>query len=470
MKFIAISLCFASSAALAAPPSVSGRDRIYTGDQTSNTVSVYDPTTEKLVGELTLGASRADVLSPLYRGQANVHGLGFSPDHRTLVVVSIATNSVAFVDTATNAVKGIVYVGRAPHEAFFTPDGKEVWVSVRGESYVSVLDPATFKESRRIQVADGPGMVRFRADGKVGFVVSSFTSEVDVVDTKSYAVIARVPVASPFSPNLDVCSDDQLWMTHKDVGKVTVIDGHTFKVTALLETGPTTNHVACVDNAKGHFAFVTVGGENKVKVYTRDVVPQPVSSIPTGAMPHGLWPSDDGSRVYVGLENGDGIAVLDALALKERTRIPGGQAPQALVYVSNAVPEGPGTSNLVPLAEAALPVNVALAAPKGGTGGGFLVVRALGVVDGLDVSLRGLGAETVYRVLVADEAAPPYRGGRHLLDIKTNAKGGAVGQAVGPIRELVAPPLVRVPRKRYVVVVPAASPSSVAILVGHVGK
>src|SRR3546814_2221712 len=59
--------------------------------------------------------------------------MGFSPDHKTLAVVSIGSNSVSFIDTATNAVKHITYVGRSPHEAFFTPDGNEVWVTVRGE-------------------------------------------------------------------------------------------------------------------------------------------------------------------------------------------------------------------------------------------------------------------------------------------------------------------------------------------------
>jgi YVTN family beta-propeller protein len=68
-------------------------------------------------------------LSPLYYGQLLVHGMGFSPDHHTIVVVSIGSNSVAFIDTATNAIKHITYVGRSPHEAFFTPDGKLLGLS-----------------------------------------------------------------------------------------------------------------------------------------------------------------------------------------------------------------------------------------------------------------------------------------------------------------------------------------------------
>src|SRR5258708_29565478 len=119
---------------------VSGRDRFYTSDQFSNTVSVINPASNTLLGVIRLGDPTPGNLSPLYRGQLLVHGMGFSPDHRTLLVVSIASNSVAFIDTATNAVKHITYVGRSPHEAFFTQNGKEVWVTVRGENYVSVID------------------------------------------------------------------------------------------------------------------------------------------------------------------------------------------------------------------------------------------------------------------------------------------------------------------------------------------
>src|SRR5262249_6261837 len=101
----------------------------------------------------------------------------------TLAVISIGSNSVTFIDTATNAIKHVAYVGRSPHEAFFTPDGKEVWVSVRGEDYIAVLDGRAFKEKTRITVPNGPGMTIFSPDGKYGYVCSSFTPETVVVAT-----------------------------------------------------------------------------------------------------------------------------------------------------------------------------------------------------------------------------------------------------------------------------------------------
>src|ERR1700752_911722 len=143
---------------------VSEHDRFYTSDQFSNTVSVINPASNKLLGVIRLGDPTPGNLSPLYRGQLLVHGMGFSPDHRTLLVVSIGSNSVSFIDTASNAPKHVTYVGRSPHEAFFTPDGKEVWVSVRGENYLSVLDGKTYREKTRITVPNGPGMTIFAPD------------------------------------------------------------------------------------------------------------------------------------------------------------------------------------------------------------------------------------------------------------------------------------------------------------------
>ena len=156
---------------------VSHRDRVYAAEQFSNTVSVTDPADNKLLGVIRLGDPVPTNFSPLYRGQLLVHGLGFSPDHRTLAVVSIGSNSVTFVDTATNAVKHVTYVGRSPHEAFFTRDGKEVWVTVRGENYVAVLDSNTYAEKTRVTVPNGPGMQIFSPDGAYGYVCSSFTPE-----------------------------------------------------------------------------------------------------------------------------------------------------------------------------------------------------------------------------------------------------------------------------------------------------
>jgi len=192
---------------------VSARDRVYTADQFSNTVSVVDPSQNKLLGVVKLGDPQPGNLSPLYRGQLLVHGLGFSPDGSTLAVVSIGSNSV----------KHVTYVGRSPHEAFFTPDGKEIWVAIRGEDYIAVLDAKTFAEKTRIKLANGPGMTIFSPDGKYGYVCSSFNPETAVISVAGHKVVARVKQESAFCPNIAATpAGDQVWLTLKDIGKVMV--------------------------------------------------------------------------------------------------------------------------------------------------------------------------------------------------------------------------------------------------------
>jgi YVTN family beta-propeller protein len=289
---------------------VSSRDRVYAADQTSNTVSVIDPSTNKLLGVIRLGDPVPGALSALYKGELLVHGLGYSPDSKTLAVVSVASNSVTLIDTATNQIRGKVYLGRSPHEAFFTVDGREVWVTVRGENYVSVIDPVAMKEVRRIQLANGPSMTMFGPDGKYGFVCSSFTPELTVVDVASHEVVKTLPQLSSFCPNIAVSPEnDEVWITLKDVGKVQVFSAKPpFAEKAVLETGPITNHVNFVNNANGKFAYVTIGGANQVKVFRRDAQPALIATIAVGSLPHGLWPSADGSRVYVALENDEQAA------------------------------------------------------------------------------------------------------------------------------------------------------------------
>jgi YVTN family beta-propeller protein len=438
---------------------VSSHDRVYAAEQFSNTVSVIDPAANKLLGVIRLGDPQPANLSPLYRGQLLVHGLGFSPDHRTLVVVSIGSNSVTFIDTATNAVKHRTFVGRSPHEAFFTPDGKEVWVTVRGEDYVAVLDGETYLEKARITLRNGPGMTIFSPDGKYGYVCSSFTPETDVVSVANHKITAIVTQESPFCPNIAATPEgDQVWLTLKDVGKVMVFSANPpFDVLKTLDTGPITNHVNIVRNAHGRFAYVTVGGRNVVLAFRTDTFER-VAEIPVGDLPHGLWPSGDGTRLYVGNENGDSVMAIDTLENKVVATIPIGQAAQALVYVPNAVPTGEGTANLEPLGVAGQAAHVVLG-PPGGKPATRVALFDQGLTQVLQAAVTGLQPNKRYVLALSSDAA----GAKPLEPLAVftaNPAGAAVVNAVGPIRQLVQgeEPLPR----RYLVIAagPAKSPGA----------
>ncbi|HYR32905.1 MAG TPA: YncE family protein, partial [Burkholderiales bacterium] len=423
-------------------------------EQFSNTVSVTDPSTNRLLGVIRLGDPQPGNLSPLYRGQVLVHGMGFSPDHKTLAVVSIGSNSVTFIDTATNAVKHTTYVGRSPHEAFFTPDGREVWVTVRGENYVAVLDGKTYREKTRIVTPAGPGMQIFSPDGKYGYVCSSFNPETVVISVADHRIVGRVKQESPFCPNIAATPDGaQVWFTLKDTGRVQVFQARPpFAPLKTLATGPITNHVNFARNAKGTFAYVTVGALNQVKVFRTDDFTQ-VATIPVGKLPHGVWPSGDGTRVYVGLENADALAAIDTLANEVIATIPIGQAAQAIVYVPNAVPEGDGMSGLQPLGIAGQAAHLSLApvadaadpAPTSAT------LFDQGLTQVLQAAVSGLAPKQAYVLALASR--PDGSGALEPLSaFTTNPAGAAIVNAVGPIRQIVqsdAPA-----ERRYLVIAP----------------
>lgn len=433
---------------------VSIHDRVYTGDQFSNTVSVVDPETNKTLGVIPLGAPSPANVSPLYKGQLLVHGMGFSPDHSTIGVVSIGSNSVTFIDTATNTVKHTSYVGRAPHEAFWTPDGSEVWVTVRGENYVDVLDGQTYLEKTRIITPPGPGMTIFSPDGKYGYVCSSFNPVTDVVDVATHKIIATVKQASPFCPDLAATPDgSQVWFTLKDTGKTEVFNAKPpFNVLKTIDTGPITNHVNIVDNANGQFAYVTIGGLNEVKVFRTDDFSQ-VATIPVGKLPHGIWPSGDGTRIYIGLENDDGVSAIDTLTNKVIATTAIGQAPQALTYVPDAVPSGDGTQNLVPLGLAGQATHISMAASATDTGSAPTSVTLFnqGLVQVLEAAVTGLAPKQPYVLALA--SAPDGTGTlQPLTGFMTNPAGAAIVNAIGPIRQIVQSNVPAV--KQYLVILP----------------
>ncbi|WP_120010352.1 YncE family protein [Teichococcus vastitatis] len=427
----------APDAATAREVPLSSRDRVYAAEQFSNTVSVTDPTSNTLLGVIRLGDPQPMNFSPLYRGQVLVHGMGFLPDHKTMAVVSIGSNSVTFIDTATNAVKHTTYVGRSPHEAFFTPDGREVWVTVRGENYVSVLDGRSFAEKRRITVPAGPGMTIFSPDGQYGYVCSSFNPETVVISTVDHEIVGRVKQDSPFCPNIAATPDGkQVWMTLKDIGRTMVFNARPpFNVIRGLETGPITNHVNFAATPKGNFAYITVGGLNLVRVLRTDDSSE-AATTPVGKLPHRLWPSGDGSRVYVGLENGDALVAIDTASNTVAAEIPVGQAPQALIYVPNAVPEGDGRQGLQPLGLAGSTAHLSLGVPGNEDLPTSVSLFDQGLSQVLQASVTGLQPGKPYLLGLAEK---PDGGGalQPLSSFMTNPAGSVIVNAVGPIRQLV---------------------------------
>lgn len=413
-------------------------DRVYTSNQVSNTVSVIDPSKNEFLGEIILGKPYPNVLSPLYKGQALVHGLRYSKELKMLAVVAIGSNAVTLVSTETNQVLKTIYVGRSPHEPTFTPDSKQIWISVRGEAYVSIIDVKKMAEIRRVPVADGPGMIAFTPDGKRAYICSSFTPEVDIVNTDSYEIIKRIPVVSPFSPNIFTSPKGEwIALTHKDVGKVTVLNTTTMSVYKVINTGAITNHVTFSYVKNKLLMLVTVGGENKVRVFDVAEDFKQTDTIQVGALPHGIWPSADGKLMYVGLEYGDMVQGIDLETMTAMKPVQIGQSPQALVYADNAVTDSGNRTGLHPLNDKIFTqvLNMKSRVP-GDQGIGRLAIRSIGLADLIEQIFTGLKPNTSYTLSLSRSDSVPFSSDYQLNSFVSDAAGKYLGQSTGLIKKL----------------------------------
>ena len=140
-----------------------------------------------------------------------------------------------------------------------------------------------------------------------------------------------------------------LGVTGFDYGKTTaVVDAQTYKVQAVLNTGPRTNHPNFVTVDGVNYAYLTVGDLGQTLVYRRSSTGGPPTLVKRirhhGLGPHGIWPSPDNTRMYVALQYSDAVDVIDTRSMKVIDTLRVGQSPMALVYVARTSPPAPQTS------------------------------------------------------------------------------------------------------------------------------
>jgi YVTN family beta-propeller protein len=381
---------------------ISDNDRVYTADQDSNTVTVISPKTNTVLGTIALGNVRldtnADVLGPMYDGQIDVHGLGFSRDGRHLDVIDPTTNAVHVIDTATNAVEHTIYLNRAPHEGFFAPDGNTVWVAERGVDTVAVIDWRHDRVIDRIVSEDGPSKVVFSPDGRLAYVNHLRAEAFDVIDVATRKIIHRVTIPSVAGGSSDegISPDGkEIWLGMPLNGYTTaVVNAHTYQVEAVLNTGPRTNHPNFVTVDGVNYALMTIGDLGQTLVFRRSATGGPPTLVKRihnhGHGPHGIWPSPDNTRVYVALQYSDGVDVIDTKSMEVIDTMRIGQSPMALVYVARSSP-GSTTANLgrqgLGMRIEYWPIEV-----QGAPGTGDAQIRALPGIDEVIIDVRGLPA------------------------------------------------------------------------------
>ncbi len=270
-----------------APATKGDLTRVYVPNRAGNTVSVIDPATMKVVDTFDVGLNPQHVV-PSY-------------DLKTLWVTNNAEGTtdgtLTPIDPKTGKPGQSVTVDD-PYNMYFTPDGKYAINVAEARKRLDFLDPQTMKVVSSLEVpgCDGINHADFTIDGKYVLFTCEFGGTIAKIDVENHTVVGYLQLSQGGMPQ-DIRSSP---------------DGNTFYVAEMMRGG----------------------------VYTID--PNSFTEtgfIPTGIGTHGLYPSRDGTKLYIanrgsshvgGPPNGPGsVSVLD-FATKQIVAtwpIPGGGSP-----------------------------------------------------------------------------------------------------------------------------------------------
>ena len=152
-----------------------------------------------------------------------------------------------------------------------------------------------------------------------------------------------------------------------------------------------------------------------------------------------MWPSGDGTRIYVGLENADALAAIDTATNKVIANIPIGQAPQAIAYVPGAAPNPDDRQNLQSLGLAGQVAHLQLGPKSDAREGKAPTTVSLfdqGLIQVVQAAVTGLEPKQKYVLALADHADGSGKVDPIAAFI-TNPAGSAIVEATGPIRQIV---------------------------------
>ena len=261
--------------------------RIYVPNRADNTVSVIDPATMQVVDSFKVGLNPQHVVP--------------SWDLSTLWVTNNAEGTtdgtLTPIDPKTGK-PGQSVVVDDPYNMYFTPDGKFAINVAEARKRLDFLDPKTMAVVSSLDVpgCDGINHADFTIDGKYVLFTCEFGGAIAKIDVVNHTVVGYLQLSQGGMPQ-DIRSSP---------------DGNTFYVAEMMRGG-----VYTIDPN----AFTETG------------------FIPTGVGTHGLYPSRDGTKLYVanrgsshvgGPPNGPGsVSVLD-FATKQIVAtwpVPGGGSP-----------------------------------------------------------------------------------------------------------------------------------------------
>ena len=302
-----------------------------------------------------------------------------------IIQTNSAGDAVSVIDPNTNKVIGEINGIEVNHGAAVAPDGSHYYISNEAESTLDVADPKTFKVIRSIKLSGHPNNISISKDGRKVYVsIAVAPGAIDVVDTTSLEKVKSIPVNGAVhntyvTPDgkfavagsipsrtitvIDTKTDEPAWTLTMDKGIrpmafstnpdgstkwifVQLSDFHGFAVVDFA-THKEVNRIKLPDTPPGktaiheggnisHGMAVTADGKTLVVNSTLNsslyMFSLPdlklMGSADVGMSPDWVTLTPDGKKAYVANAGANSVSVIDIASRKEVTRIPVGQVPK----------------------------------------------------------------------------------------------------------------------------------------------
>lgn len=198
---------------------------LYVTTELDNAITIVDPKTLKVVGQVPTGAQQSHMIAITRDGKrgyvSNVNPGSVSVldlvARKTITVIPISpysqrialsrddkwaftsdetTSRMAVIDTATNTIAKWIDLPGNGYGSAATPDGKWLLVPIPGKNLVAVIDVRAMAVAKTIPVDSAPQEMLVRPDGKFAYVAGASARKVSVIDLRKWEKVASIDVGN----------------------------------------------------------------------------------------------------------------------------------------------------------------------------------------------------------------------------------------------------------------------------------
>jgi len=145
---------------------------IYVANLFSSAVSVINPVTNSVVGNVTVGAMPMRLL--------------YDPTNGYIYVADEGTNTVSVINPANNSVTATIGVGSGPEDMLYDPTNGYIYVANTMSNTVSAINPVTNSVVGNVTVGAMPMRLLYDPTNGYIYVANSFSGSISVIEASPY--------------------------------------------------------------------------------------------------------------------------------------------------------------------------------------------------------------------------------------------------------------------------------------------